>query len=496
MSPLIDDAFSGRGLAVLGRRTLLPLMIATAMASPVQAADLLTITRDALANNATLASARSSYSGVESGRDVERGDLLPQLNASAEAANNRTYNGQTGSSQGTGTGSSAGVEDDYNSVSASLEATQALFDATAWHELERAEEEIEQQAHSLEATRQQLLYDVAAAYFDILRAHDILEAREAQETAIERQLEQAREQFDVGLIAITDVDEAEASYDQARADRIAAENDLQVSFEALERLTGQRYNTIDGLGDELPIESPQPGNRDDWVELAMEHNPSLLMAEAGVDVARSVVDVSQAGRLPTLEAFASYQYSDTDSEFQQEYNSSGQFGVRASMPLYTGGTTSAGIEQSTYELESTQYDAEAQRRDTIQQVRSLFTQVSNDVESVEARRQAIESNESALEATRSGYEVGTRNIVDVLNAEQNLYDAIANHAEARYDYVIDLLELRQQSGILDTNAVRSVNEWLRNEDQVSLALPNESANGSSRYDDAMDIGAPPEQPAN
>ncbi|MFC3391803.1 TolC family outer membrane protein [Aidingimonas halophila] len=463
------------------------------MTTPVQAADLLTIARDALENDATLASARASYSSIESGRDVERGDLLPQLSASAEGAHNRTYSGSSQGGEGGGAAAGGGVDDDYNSASASLEATQALFDATNWYELERAEEEIDQEAYSLEATQQQLLYDVASAYFDILRAHDILDAREAQETAIERQLEQAREQFDVGLIAITDVDEAEASYDQARADRIAAENDLQVSFEALERLTGNRYNSIDGLGDDVPIESPEPDTRDDWVDLAMENSPMVLMAEAGIDVARSVVDVSKAGRLPTLEAFANYQYSDTDSEIQDEYNSSSQVGLRASLPLYTGGSTSAGIQQSTYELESTQYDAEAQRRDTIQQVRSLFTQVSNDVESVEARQQAIESNQSALEATRSGYDVGTRNIVDVLNAEQNLYDAIANHAEARYNYVVDMLELRQQAGILDTDAIRSVNEWLRDEDPVSLQLPDETG-GDSRYDEAMEIGDAPEAP--
>ncbi|MEC9295114.1 MAG: TolC family protein, partial [Pseudomonadota bacterium] len=169
-------------------------------------------------------------------------------------------------------------------------------------------------------------------------------------------------------------------------------------------------------------------------------------------------------------------------------DSNSQLGLRASMPLYTGGTISAQIRQSTYSLEASQYDFESQRRTTIQQVRSLYTQVSNNVETVEARQQAIVSNRSALEATRAGYEVGTRNIVDVLNAEQSLYNAIANYAEARYDYVVNLLSLRQQAGLLDVEAIEEVNAWLTGED-IHFILPE--SNEPDAYQRAMDIGAPP-----
>jgi outer membrane protein len=164
-------------------------------------------------------------------------------------------------------------------------------------------------------------------------------------------------------------------------------------------------------------------------------------------------------------------------------------GLSANLPIYTGGRTSASIRQGTYQLESSQYDFESQRRSSIQQVRSLYTQVSNDVETVEARQQAIVSNRSALEATRAGYEVGTRNIVDVLNAEQNLYNAIANYAEARYDYVVNLLSLRQQAGRLDVEAIEEVNAWLTG-DEVNFILPENG--GDDRYESALDIGAPPQ----
>ncbi|MDI5933864.1 TolC family outer membrane protein [Halomonas kalidii] len=483
MMPFRPSRHSPRTGRWLARRALLPALTAAACAGPLQAADLLTITRDALDNNAELASARSQFGSVEAGRDVQRGDLLPQVNVSGNVTHNRQYERQTGGFQTGG-----GLDDRFNSAGVALEATQALFDARNRREVEQAERQIDQQTYRLAATEQQVLLDVAGAYFDILRAHEILAARRAQERAIGRQLEQAREQFEVGLIAITEVDEAQARFDQSRAERIVAESNLQVSFEALERLTGQRYPDIEALNEEMPIVPPSPGGRDHWVELALGKNPLVLAQQAGVEVSRSAVEVAKAQRLPVIGAFANYQRADSDSDAIEGHDSSSQVGLSVNLPLYTGGSTSAGIRQNTYLLESSQYDFEAQRRDTIQQVRSLYTQVSNDVSTVEARAQAIVSNESALEATRSGYEVGTRNIVDVLNAEQNLYDAVADYAQARYDYVINLLSLRQQAGALDAAVIEELNGWLDG-DSVSFRLPREGE--GERYDEAMQIGEPP-----
>ncbi|MGQ7260558.1 TolC family outer membrane protein [Vreelandella sp. V005] len=476
---------------------LRPLLVAVFTASfvlPAQAADLLTITRDALDNNAALASARAEYLSVEASRDVARSGLLPQINATGNVAHNQQYESQTSSRVSTGAGGvngdfSSASDDRYNTVSLSLEATQALYDEVTRREVTQTERQIDQQVYLLAATEQQLLIDTASAYFDILRAHEILEARLAQERAIGRQLEQAGEQFEVGLIAITEVEEARATFDQSRADRIAAESNLQVAFEALEQLTGQRYASIEALGDSMPVGLPNPSSRDYWVEQALELNPQVLAQQAGIEVARTGVEIARAGGLPTLQAFGNYQYGDSDIDNTTGEDSSSQVGLSANLPIYTGGRTSASIRQGTYQLESSQYDFESQRRSSIQQVRSLYTQVSNDVETVEARQQAIVSNRSALEATRAGYEVGTRNIVDVLNAEQNLYNAIANYAEARYDYVVNLLSLRQQAGRLDVEAIEEVNAWLTG-DEVNFILPENG--GGDRYESALDIGAPPQ----
>ncbi|MCK0715558.1 TolC family outer membrane protein [Chromohalobacter sarecensis] len=459
------------------RLRLLPVLIAAAVTSQAHAADLWTITQDALQNNATLGASQSTFQSVDAGRDVARGSLLPQIDATAQVAHNNTLESQEGGTQ-SGVGNS---EDSYNSTSAGLELTQALYDATSWAELEIAKRETGQQALLLQADRQQLLYDVASAYFEILRANDVLEASISQEKAIKRQLDQAQEQFDVGLVATTDVNEAQASYDLARSQRISAENDLQVSFEALERLTGKRYDSIDALSDDIPIESPEPAGRDNWIQMAIANNPSVQAAQAAVDVSRAEVDQAEAGHKPTLSAFANYNYSDSDQDYLDGHNADTQVGLQASLPIYSGGTTSAQVRQQTYSLEATQYDFEAQRRDTTQQVRSLFTQVMNDVESVEAQRQAIVSNRSALEATRSGYEVGTRNIVDVLDAEQSLYQAVSDYADARYTYVTDMVELRQQAGVLDQDVIRDLNQWLRETQTVTLRLPEDG--GMSQMDD-------------
>lgn len=474
---------------------LRPLLLAVFTASfvlPAQAADLLTITRDALDNNAELASARSEYLAIEANKDVVQAGLLPQVNATGNVVHNQQYESQTSSQvradAGDGTTAPAG-DDRYNTVSLSLEATQALYDEVTRREVTQAANQIDQQVYLLAATEQQLLIDVASAYFDILRAYEILEARLAQERAIGRQLEQAGEQFEVGLIAITEVEEARATFDQSRADRIAAESNLQVAFEELEQLTGQRYASIEALGDSMPVDLPEPSSRDYWVEQAIERNPLVLAQQAGIDVARSGVAIARAGGLPTLQAFGNYQYGDSDIDNTTGEDSSSQVGLSANLPIYTGGRTSASIRQGTYLLESSQYDFESQRRLSIQQVRSLYTQVSNDVETIEAREQAIVSNQSALEATRAGYEVGTRNIVDVLNAEQNLYNAIANYAEARYDYVLNLLTLRQQAGLLDVESIEEVNAWLTG-DEVNFILPE--SDGNDRYESALDIGAPPQ----
>ncbi|BBO57350.1 TolC family outer membrane protein [Cobetia amphilecti] len=442
---------------------ILPLVLAMGFATQAQAANLLDITRDALTHNASLSSSRSLYQSVEDNERIELADLLPQITATGTVSRTDV----TGNSQ-------SGTEGDYTDSNIVVNVNQQLFDAADWYELATSKDTTRQQKLLLDSDQQQLLYDVASAYFTILNNRDVLDARIAQEKAFSRQLDQANQQFEVGLIAITDVQEAKASFDDARAQRIAAEADLQVSFEALQQLTGQQYDSIDGLEEDLAIEAPVPASRGKWVEMALSNNPLIGAAQKGVDVARGDVKTSRAGHLPEVGAFATYSYDETDIDTAGGYQEYNQIGIQASLPIYTGGRTSAQVRQSTHLLEQSQYDLLDQQRSTTQSVRSLYSQVRSDVLTVKARKQAIVSSRSALEATRSGYEVGTRNIVDVLDAEQALYQALADYASSRYTYVLDLLNLRQAAGIIDINSVRDLNESLKADRQVSLVLNDES----------------------
>lgn len=466
---------------------VLPLVLAVSLAGQVQAADLMTIARDALINNADLAASRAGYNSTQAGEDIERGDLLPQVSASGSFTRYNTISSQE-SSTGTTSSSSGDGDDDYNSTSIQIQATQALFDATNWYQLEAARRETAQEALYLRADRQQLLYNVAEAYFEVLRAKEQLDTLRAEERAVERQLEQVRQQFDVGIVAATDVYEAQATYDLTRSQRISQESTLQVNFEALEQLTGKQYASIDGLADDMPIERPEPASQQAWVEMASSQNLDVLAAKATADLARANLDTSRAGHLPTVSAFANYSYSESDQSTLRGHGEQNQIGIEATVPIYTGGSTSAQVRQSTFSLEQTQYQQESQLRTAIQQVRSYYAQALNNVLTVQAQARSIQSNRSALEATRNGYEVGTRNIVDVLDAQQNLFTAISSYADARYDYVLNLLSLRQEAGVLDVDTLDVLNNWLRPDKAVNLNFQEQGTMGLGIGDDNPDPG--------
>ncbi|WP_457807646.1 TolC family outer membrane protein [Kushneria sp. EE4] len=478
---------------------VLPLVLAVSLAGQAQAADLMTIARDALVNNADLAASRSGYSSVQAGEDIQRGDLLPQVSASGNVTRYNITSSQSRDISGAGTGAGAGVDDGvldaggggddhYTGTTVQVQATQALFDATNWYQLEASKRQTAQEALNLRVDRQQLLYNVAQAYFEVLRAKEQLDTLRAEEQAVDRQLEQVRQQFDVGIVAATDVYEAQASYDLTRSQRISQESTLQVNFEALEQLTGKQYPSIDGLADDMPIERPTPASQQAWVEMASSQNLDLLAARAAVDVARANLDTSRAGHLPVLSAFANYQYGDSNQDNLRGHNEQNQIGLEATIPIYTGGSTSAQVRQSTFSLEQTQYQQESQLRTAVQQVRSYYSRALNNVLSVQAQQRSIESNRSALEATRNGYEVGTRNIVDVLQAQQNLFTAISNYANARYDYVLNMLSLRQEAGILDVDTLDVLNSWLRADQAVSLNFQSQGTTGLGIGDDQPDPG--------
>ncbi|HKM16315.1 MAG TPA: TolC family outer membrane protein [Marinospirillum sp.] len=427
-------------------KTLLASALALFLAPSLQAAGLLEVYQDAVKQDAELAVERARLE--VSRTQVKQADsyLLPQINASGTFSHIDASN----------------MTDKVSNTNVTLSAQQALFNGEAWFGKSAAKAAFSAVEAGYLNAEQNLLLRVSEAYFNVLRAEDNLRSSEAEEQAIKRQLDQAQEQYDVGLISITNVLEARAAYDGARAARIGTEAALMISYENLEQITGERYEKIDTLNADLPVVAPLPNNRQAWVDQALTASLALKAARAGLKAAEEGLKSKRSKHLPTMALFAEYS---NDSDLPNQLKSSDGydrtvFGITANVEIYGGGLTSASIREGSAALEEARANEELAKRQVLQQTRSLFTQVSTDVLAVQARELAIQSSESALEATRTGYEVGTRNIVDVLNAERALWGARRDYDAARYNYIINQLRLKRVAGSLVVKDLQELNGWL------------------------------------
>ncbi len=448
------------------RRLSLAAAIATAFATPSWAAeppmasktDLLSAYQAAVANNADLAAAEANLAAQQEGVPQARAALLPNLNASANTNSTRTSI-DSPSMASTRSGSS---------IQAKL--SQPLFNAAAWFQLEAAKSSNEQAVTEFSAISQDLILQSAQTYYDILRAQDLLAASKAEEAAFKRQLDQSTERFDVGLSDKTDVLEAQASYDTAKANRLLAERQVDDAFQALITLTNQDYSAIEGLMHSLPILPPAPLDAQAWVDTATQQNLRLQASNYAVDAAEETLKQRKSGHAPTLNAVASYSTGDNDSlgfvnnsAIPTTYSGNADqsiIGLELNVPLYSGGLTSSQVRQAYQQLQQSEQLRESQRRNVVQNTRNLYRAVTTDVEQVQARKQSIISNQSALEATEIGYEVGTRDIVDVLNAQRQLYSSVRVYNNARYDYIINNLRLKQAAGTLSPTDLESLDAFL------------------------------------
>jgi outer membrane protein len=294
----------------------------------------------------------------------------------------------------------------------------------------------------------------------VLAAQDNLEFAEAERKAIARELDQAKQRFEVGLIAITGVHEAQARYDQSRADEIVARNGLDNAWEALREIVGPEAPTsLARLAAEVPLDPPAPAAIDEWSGTALQNNPGVQAAIEAAEVARQEIEVQRSGYYPSVDLIGSYEMNRWDTSRAVESNTA-SVGVQLAMPLYTGGGVAAATRQAQANFQAAQDVLDQQRRAVDKEVRNAYRGVEASIEAVKAFGAATVSAESALEATTAGFEVGTRTQVDVLNSQSDLFDAKRNHAAARYVYVINLLRLEQAAGTLDVEDLQRVNAWL------------------------------------
>ena len=442
---------------------LRPLYVAVVLASlsgPALAkSDLLTIYQEALLNSADLAAAEADALARQEALPQARAQLLPQIGLGAGLARERVDVEGLGS-------------DSYSTHYYQASLTQPLFRADRWFTYQASKSLSEQARVEFSATQQQLILDVALAYFNVLRASDNLATARAEEAAFERQLEQAEERFEVGLSARTDVLEALAGFDTARATRITAATNLDVSYQALTRLTNRDHTDLLGMSHNLPILAPVPADMQEWVETAAAQNLSLQASRLAIDAAGDTLRSSKAGYAPTVDAFVRYNDSYGGARLGGVGAGIGgvgaggdteltQFGVEMTLPLFTGGGTTSRVRESNFRLTQAEQTSEAELRRIVERTRNLFRTVTSSVEEVEARRQSIISSKAAVDATQAGYEVGTRNVVDVLDAQRNLYRAVRDYNDARYNYIVDNLQLKQAAGTLSPQDLEDLSTWLK-----------------------------------
>ena len=427
--------------------------------------DLVSVYQQAVNNNADLAAARAQFRARQEVVPQARAGLLPNLSAGAELSDTET---DVDTSMGSTSLSRSGT-----AYQATL--SQPIFRADRWFQLKAAEAVSEQAAIEYSIAEQDLILQSAQAYFAVLRAQDNLAAVKAEEAAFKRQLDQANERFEVGLSDKTDVLEAQAGFDTARANRIVAERQVQDAFQALTTLTNRDYHFVQGIRHTLPVLAPVPNEAKAWVDTATRQNLNLLAVNYAVTAAEETLRQRRSGHAPTLDAVASYRKGDNDAlGFSNTQSIPGfdmprytgdveqrSIGLQLNIPLYSGGLTTSQSREAYYQLSQSEQQRESLRRQVVEATRNLHRAVNTDIEQVQARRQSIISNQSALEATEIGYQVGTRNIVDVLDTQRRLYAAVRDYNNARYDYILDNLRLKQAAGTLNPDDLQQLAAYLK-----------------------------------
>lgn len=356
----------------------------------------------------------------------------------------------------------------------SVGASQTLFNISTFISVINSRRQTTSSEYSLTSAEQALIVRVVESYFAVLRTRDALENAVRSEEAIQRQLEQAEQRFEVGLTASTDVLNAQASYDNAIVGRIAAIGDLDVVFEELRVLTGESIGELSRLADDFEIVNPVPNSEEEWVATAMRNNPGILQQEKSYEIQK----LNHWGRLldnvPQVTLSANYNRSERPFQLGEiiapydiTYESRGfSWGLSFSMQFQNGrGWVQDRI--SSLNKEQTRLQLIQQRQNIEEQVRRQFRTVVTDVLRAEARRKAIQSSEASLQATVTGYEVGTRNIVEVLNAQQQLFGAQLAYQNTKYDYITGFLRLKQSAGVLSVAEIEALNAFMDNENTVT-----------------------------
>lgn len=418
----------------------------------VNAEDLLSVYKQAQKNDPTVLKSRALYKASKEDIVQARSILLPSLTGSA------VYSKSKRGSEGNTTSKS-------DQMSYGLTLSMDLYKHSSWLRLDNAKKSAHQSDVSYQAAKQDLIVRVTTAYFDVLSAKDDLDFAKAEKAAIERQLEQTKQRYSVGLTAVTDVHEAQAQYDNAVTSEIRAENSVFTAEEALRVITNIYPRNLNILNTErFSTSRPVPDSANEWQQTAEAKNLELIAQKIAVDIAKENINIATSGHYPTLSLSGSYNNFDTDDLFSSPNTStetdSQSIGITLNVPIYSGGATSSGVRQAQSSYVAASQDLEQTHRNVVRNTRNAYNTVIAAVSAIKALGQSVVSAESALKATEAGFEVGTRTIVDVLDSTRNLYNAKRNLSSTRYNYVQNILSLKRAAGTITEQDLININQGL------------------------------------
>ena len=380
--------------------------------------------------------------------------LLPSLDISANTRRNAQDITTSGSSIG------ADGEIDFNSHGYSLNLSQPLFRRDRFIALSQADSQIKESEAKLAKSQQNLIVSVSESYFNVLRGLDNLVFAEIETKSLNRQLEQANQRFEVGLSAITDVQEAQAGYDLAVAQEIVAINAIDNAKEEIRELTGAYINDFDGLSENIALIRPDPEEIDSWTELSIKQNLDVSAANFALEIARKEIKKQSAAHLPTVDIVASHGYDSTGGRFGSTRTDRSSIGLELNVPLYAGGLVSSKTREAHERYNLAMHYLEKARRSAQRNTREAYLGVISGISQVNALKQAVVSSETALLATEAGFEVGTRTAVDVVASQRATSKARRDYSNAKYNYILNTLKLKQAAGTLSPNDLNIINAWL------------------------------------
>ncbi len=459
----------------------LSFALALAAAGSAGAADLMQAYEFARQSDPQLAAVEAQRLATGEGVNQSRSALLPQVGASAGFTDSSGKSSRFTFTEDPDGGFLFGREisrSESRSKDWSISLQQSLYDHSNYTRLQASRSRAGAADADYDAAVDGLALRVAQAYFTTLTTVDSLVFARADERAVKRQLDQAEQRFEVGLTAITDVHEARARYDASRAAAINAANALDDAREALAELTGQYLQNLQGLDENFRPSMPEPADLDQWVQTALNENPVLRSRALALEAAQQDIATARSAHLPTLGLTAgrnggpSWGDAVLASGFTRPASSEtlgSSISLNLNIPLYTGGRVQSQVRQAVYTRDANEDRLEQERRAVTRQTRNAYRAVVAGISEIEARAQALVSARSALEATEAGFEVGTRTIVDVLLSQQVLTSAQRDYSNARHNFLVNGLALKQAAGVIDVQDIAAVNRLLVRDAEAALA---------------------------